>query len=126
MSEKLPIIDLSSFQNSTADERAKIEKNVDEICRSIGFLIIENHGVPQDIKSDAWHAAKSFFEQASDVKNAARSDDPGCPRGYLPIEGETLGKTLGLDTPPDRKETFSSGPLSAPVGHPQNKGFHFF
>jgi isopenicillin N synthase-like dioxygenase len=124
--EHLPTIDLRSFKNGTPSERLKIAEQVDEICRTIGFIIIENHDFPEDVKVGAWNAAKLFFSQPDDIKNSARPLDHGNPRGYLPIEGESLGKTLGVDTPPDRKETFNSGPLSAPASLSNDASVHFF
>jgi len=124
--ESLPTIDLSAFKNGTDAEREAIATRVDEICRTIGFLIIEKHAFPDEIKSNAWNAVNLFFQEPEDIKNKALPADHGNPRGYLPIEGETLGKTLGIETPPDRKETFNSGPLSPPKGHTKTKDFHFY
>lgn len=124
--ETLPVVDLGAFLSGSAEERQEIAARVDDICRNIGFLIIENHGMPQDVKNGAWQAAKSFFEQSLSEKMRAHPDEQGCPRGYLPIEGETLGKTLGLETPPDRKETFSIGPLKAPEVDAEDDNFQFF
>ncbi|MDG1858839.1 MAG: 2-oxoglutarate and iron-dependent oxygenase domain-containing protein [Emcibacteraceae bacterium] len=124
--ESLPTIDLSAFKNGTDAERQAIARQVDEICRTIGFIIIENHGFPTEVKSAAWNVAQSFFQETDVVKRKSYPSDHGNPRGYLPIEGENLGKTLGLDTQPDRKETFNSGPLSSPEGHVETKDFHFY
>ncbi len=131
MSEKLddqniPVVDLGAFLSGTVDERLKLAQHVDEICRSIGFLIIKNHDVPKNICDAAWSSAKAFFEQNIAYKNTTGSDDAGCPRGYTPIEGEALGKTLGIDAPPDRKESFSIGPLKPPTGYHEDENFHFF
>jgi isopenicillin N synthase-like dioxygenase len=122
----LPIVDLTAFFKTTKVERREFAARVDDICQSIGFLVMTNHGVPKSICDAAWSSAKLFFNQSPKEKLNARSEDAGCPRGYTPIEGESLGKTLGVEAPPDRKETFSIGPLEAPVGHPQNDDFNFF
>lgn len=124
--QNIPVVDLGAFLSGTSDERLKLAHRVDEICRSIGFLIIKNHDVPKNICDRAWASAKTFFEQTSAEKNAAYSDDPACPRGYTPIEGEALGKTLGIEAPPDRKELFSIGSFMPPAGHHEDKNFHFF
>lgn len=123
--KSLPIVDLKEFLNSTGEERLNLASQIDDICRSIGFLIIENHGVSEKIRNDAWRAAESFFKTNQEEKNKAQPDEES-PRGYLPIEGETLAKTIGDTTPADRKETFSSGPLSPPSDHSATDNFHFF
>ena len=122
----LPTIDLCAFLNSSGKEREKIASYVDEICRSIGFLIIKNHGVPETVRKAAWKTAEDFFAASPDEKKSVKPDDEGSPRGYLPIEGESLARTIGDATPPDRKETSSCGPLSAPIDHTRTDDFHFF
>lgn len=87
---------------------------VDKICRTIGFLVIEKHGVPDAIVSAAWEASRAFFDLPIDEKLEVKPEDPGCPRGYFPFAAEALAKSLGLDTPPDIKESFGIGPLRAP------------
>ncbi len=108
-------IDLGAFLNGTAAEQAKIATAVDDICRSTGFLIIENHQVPAEIISNAWTETKAFFDLSLEEKLTARSTDPKCPRGYFPMESEALAKSLGVDTPPDVKESFGIGRLEAPA-----------
>jgi len=107
-------IDLGAFLDGTAGEQAKIARTVDYICRSTGFLIIENHQVPAKIISKAWQQTTDFFDLALEEKLTARSSDPKCPRGYFPMESEALAKSLGVDSPPDVKESFGIGRLTAP------------
>ena len=125
--ETLARVDIGAFLNGTDTEREKIARHVDDICREIGYLIIENHGIDQNIIDNAWKAAEQFFALSDEQKLKAKSAEEGSPRGYVPVEGENLAKTIGDELPPDRKETFSSGPLSPPVGHHGEKqGFNFF
>jgi isopenicillin N synthase-like dioxygenase len=107
-------IDLGAFLNGTTNEQAEIAAAVDELCRSTGFLIIENHQVPAQIINNAWTATRAFFDLPLEEKLAAKSVDPKCPRGYFPMASEALAKSLGVDTPPDIKESFGIGPLNAP------------
>ncbi len=107
-------IDLNSFLTGTRHEQKSIAAHVDEICKSVGFLIIDNHNVPNEVIDDAWIAAKDFFELPLEEKLKSRPADPGCPRGYFPLAAEALAKSLGVDTPPDLKESFGIGPLRAP------------
>ena len=41
--QNIPVVDLGAFLSGTSDERLKLAQRVDEIFRSIGFLIIKNH-----------------------------------------------------------------------------------
>jgi isopenicillin N synthase-like dioxygenase len=108
-------INLSAFLGGTAAEQAAIAASVDDICRSTGFLIIENHQVPGEIIENAWTQMKAFFDLPLEEKLTAKSADPKCPRGYFPMASEALAKSLGVDTPPDVKESFGMGRLNAPA-----------
>ena len=41
-----------------------------------------------------------------------RSPAADCPRGYFPFAAEALAQSLGVETPPDIKESFGIGPSS--------------
>jgi isopenicillin N synthase-like dioxygenase len=122
----IPAFDLDTFLGADAAERTTIAIEVDEACRTIGFLVIENHGVPSTTCTNAWEAARAFFDLPVEDKLAARADDPACPRGYFPVAEETLAKTRGEASAPDPKEAFSSGPPEAPAGHERAEDFDFF
>lgn len=123
---EIPTIDLAAFLAGTEGERRLIADRVDQICRAIGFLIIKHHGFSQEISDTAWSAARAFFDLPLDAKLEARSEKPGCPRGYFPVNEESLARTRGIAAPPDLKESYSSGPLSAPAGHGTTGNFDFF
>lgn len=110
----IPAIDLGAFLAGSAGEQRTVATDVDEICSTLGFLVIENHGVPNAVIDPAWSACQAFFDLPLAEKMQARSPDPGCPRGYFPFEAEALAQSLGVETPPDIKESFGIGPLRVP------------
>jgi isopenicillin N synthase-like dioxygenase len=122
----IPTIDLATFLNGSAERRRLIAAEVDEICRSLGFLIITGHGVSQDVNTAAWTMARAFFDLPVRSKLAVKATEAGSPRGYFPLEKEALAKSGGVESPPDRKECYSSGPLSPPEGHVAGDDFDFF
>ena len=63
---------------------------------------------------DAWCSSRAFFDLPLEQKLQSKSPDPGCPRGYFPLATDALAKSLGVDTPPDIKESLSIGPLRPP------------
>ncbi len=111
----IPAFDLGTFLHESASVQREIATQVDNTCRSSGFLIIENHGVPQSIIDDIWDLSRAFFDLPIEQKLRCRSDNLNCPRGYFPIQSEALARSLGTDTPPDVKESFGCGPLNAPT-----------
>jgi isopenicillin N synthase-like dioxygenase len=98
-----PVFDLSRFERAGRGERAALGAEVDDICRSTGFLAISGHGVPQTVIDGAWSRARAFFDRPADEKQKARAPFPGYPYGYLGPESEALAKSKGQDTPPDLK-----------------------
>ena len=125
--DTIPSVNLGNFLEGTPETQRRIAAEVDDICRSIGFLVVENHGVADDVISSAWEASRAFFDLPLAEKLVARPADPGCPRGYFPMAAEALAKSLGVDTPPDIKESFGIGPLRAPnyeIGA-EDREFHY-
>lgn len=121
----IPPIDLEAFLTGTPQEQQAIAADVDEICQRIGFLIIEQHGVPAQVIDAAWSACREFFALPQEEKLTARSPDPGCPRGYFPMASEALAGSLGVETPPDVKESFGVGPLRGPAGPIADADYEF-
>jgi isopenicillin N synthase-like dioxygenase len=91
--------------------------HIDAACRDTGFLVVTNHGVDPAVIDAAWGAATRFFDLPLDDKMTVAMPYPGYPYGYAPLQGERLAASLGDDTPPDLKETFSMGPIERPA-HP--------
>ncbi len=105
----IPVIDLGD-----GDSIARIA----QACEHTGFLVITNHGVDQQVIDTAWTAATRFFDLAPADKMAVAMPYAGYPYGYAPLQGERLAASLGTDTPPDLKETFSMGPIDVPATKP--------
>ena len=104
----IPVIDLQNQHAAIQIARA---------CEDTGFLVVINHGVDQAVIDAGWHAATRFFDLPLADKMAVAMPYPGYPYGYAPMQGERLAASLGDDTPPDLKETFSMGPIERPA-HP--------
>jgi len=114
VSPPIPTVSLATFSRGTKRERRLIAAEIDVICRTTGFLVVEEHGVPANVIEQAWSQIREFFDQPLERKMKSRSADPKCPRGYFPIAAEALARSLGVDTPPDLKESFGIGPLRPP------------
>ena len=104
----VPVIDLGDERAATLIARA---------CEAIGFLVVANHGVDAALIGRAWSATTTFFDLPVADKMAVAMPYPGYPYGYAPMQGERLAASLGDETPPDLKETFSMGPIERPA-HP--------
>jgi isopenicillin N synthase-like dioxygenase len=101
-----PVINLGEAQAASRIARA---------CAHTGFVVVTNHGVEGAVIDTAWAAAKRFFDLDPADKMAVAMPYPGYPYGYAPLRGERLAASLGAETPPDLKETFSMGPIDVPT-----------
>ena len=52
---------------------------ISRACEDIGFLVVTNHGVEQDLIDGAWAEAKRFFDLPLDDKTAVAMPYPGYP-----------------------------------------------
>lgn len=115
-STAFPVFDLGAFERADKDLKKKLGRDVDDICRSTGFLAIGNHGVAQSVIDNAWRKAELFFDRPAADKQRAKAPFEGYPYGYLGPELEALAKSRGVETPPDLKESFNGGPQQVPEG----------
>eukprot|EP01035_Chromulina_nebulosa_P059849 gene59849-biopygen43239 len=49
-----PIVDLAAFERADAADKRRMGQEVDQICRTSGFLAIRNHGIPDAIIDSVW------------------------------------------------------------------------
>jgi isopenicillin N synthase-like dioxygenase len=110
------VFDLGAFEKGDARKRADLGRQVDEICRTTGFLAVANHGVPQEVIDGVWRKARAFFDLPIEEKEQAKAPYKGYPYGYLGPELEALAKSRNVETPPDLKESFNGGPAAVPPG----------
>ena len=112
---EFPAFDLAAFEALAGAERAEAARELDLICREIGFLVLEGHGVDVDVITAQWAAVGAFFALPPEEK-AEVAAGPGQPYGWLGPDREALAKSRGEETPPDLKESFNGGPLWVPEG----------
>ncbi len=109
-----PAFDLAAFEAAEGAARATLAADLDRICRETGFLVLEGHGVDDAVIAGVWDAARAFFAQTTQAKQAVAPPYQGYPYGYLGPDAEALARSKGEDTPPDLKESFNGGPLRVP------------
>lgn len=125
--QDFPVVNLSDFLNASSNAKRDLGRKVDEICRRTGFLGMVGHGVPNQVITAAWNASRAFFDLPLEKKLEVKMPYVGYPYGYSPLQSEALAKSLGEETPPDIKESFSIGPLEQPshTGNEPDADFRF-
>lgn len=107
MSDDIPLIDLAPWYEGDAEARETLAREVDEALCRLGFLIVTGHRVPPTLTSELRSEARAFFALADEKKHAYRCTVGG--RGWIPSGAEANAGADGIETPPDLKESFSSG-----------------
>jgi isopenicillin N synthase-like dioxygenase len=102
--QMVPVIDLRG---------ADAASEIGAACEHVGFFQIVGHGVDPTVADEAWTAASAFFDQPQPVRDAEGMPRPGYPYGYQGYEVERLASSLGATTPPDRKHSYSIGPIAS-------------
>ncbi|RWR20660.1 isopenicillin N synthase family oxygenase [Microbacterium enclense] len=93
----VPTIDISAWVGRGPEAaRAAVVAAVDHACRTVGFMQIVGHGVPDRVTADLEEALDAFFGLSLDAKKqyvrpAAEN------RGYTPPKSESLSYSLGID-----------------------------
>ncbi len=106
----VPVLDFAPFRAGGRAARAGVARAIDDACCSIGFLVIEGHGIARDLVDTAFGISREFFALPVETKALAAPPDPTIPRGYQAFASKRLAATLGIETPPDLREQFFMGP----------------
>ena len=112
---EIPLIDLGPYFTGRHADRQRVAGEVNRACERIGFFLISGHGVDPALCERARDASRTFFDLPPEEKLAIRQrQDDKANRGYEPLGTEHLSATIGVETPPDLKESLSFGPLDVP------------
>lgn len=109
-----PTFDLAAFETAHQDARHDLAAQLDEICRTTGFLVLQGHGIAPAVIADIRRQTDAFFAQDAALKRRVAPPYGGYPYGYLGPNAEALARSKGVQTPPDLKESFNGGPLAVP------------
>jgi isopenicillin N synthase-like dioxygenase len=105
---EVPVIDISAWDRGDA-ERDAIAEQVDQACRSIGFMQITGHGIPTEVLDGLTAGMDEFFALPAGEKSKHVPPRPSVNRGYAAPKSERLSYSLGLDSPADMFEAFNIG-----------------
>jgi len=93
----VPTVDISAWvQQGSPDARAAVVAALDHACRTVGFMQVVGHGIPDEVISGLTDALDAFFalplaEKKAYVRPASEN------RGYSPPKSESLSYSLGVD-----------------------------
>ncbi|MEE4022082.1 2-oxoglutarate and iron-dependent oxygenase domain-containing protein [Gordonia sp. PKS22-38] len=92
----VPTIDISPYldPDGSAAERARVAREIDEACSTVGFIQVVGHGVDDSVINGLTTALDEFYALPLDAKK--RYTRPGENRGYSPPKSESLSMSLGV------------------------------
>lgn len=116
----VPLVDISPYvDGGDPAARAEAARRIDEACRTVGFIQIVGHGIPDHIVEGLTDAMDRFFALDLDAKNGYRTP-PQINRGYSPPKSESLSLSLGVEQASrmnDFFEAFNIGATQADYPH---------
>lgn len=93
----VPTIDISPWVGPGPEHaRDAVVAAVDHACRTVGFMQIVGHGIPNVVVDDLEAGIDEFFALPLDAKKQYVRP-PGENRGYTPPKSESLSYSLGVD-----------------------------
>lgn len=104
----IPVINIENAINGSYEQRLSMGKEIDTVCREVGFFSLRGHGVDPILINRLREISYDFFNLPLEEKRkvAPRNNQP---RGYRGLGFEALSAGNDLQTPPDLKEYFHFG-----------------
>lgn len=102
---EIPVLDLGPFLSGAPGALEAGAAALRQICETVGFLYIANHGVPADLVAATFAEAQRFHAQPLEAKLALKVD--AAMQGYLPMRGSTTRTSdLSSNNQPNENEAF--------------------
>jgi isopenicillin N synthase-like dioxygenase len=116
-SSAIPAIDIGPFLDGDAAAKSRIAAEVAAASERIGFVIVSGHRLPPDLLANAFTASRAFFRQPAEAKQPWGPVGTAKQRGWHGMATRSLAKTIGLETPPDLRESIFLGPIDDHRAH---------
>jgi isopenicillin N synthase-like dioxygenase len=114
----VPLVHLQRWLDGS--DRAGVAEAVDRALTSVGFFLVDGHGIDERLIADTRRVYTEFFHQPADRKAPMRMPRLGMA-GWAPMGMEANGYSFGHETPPDMKESYRLG-ACALEGRPPLRG----
>ena len=103
----IPTVDLNDYRHGSAEEKAAFVKKLGDSFSNIGFAIVSNHGVTDELIKNAYNSFQEFFALDDDTKRQFEDLEIAGQRGYVSKGKEhAKGRNVG-----DLKEFYHIGQI---------------
>lgn len=86
---EIPSLDLADFTSGDQARRHRFVHDLGNAFTNIGFVAIQNHGLTDELTTNLYEAAKSFFSAPDEVKKQYEHPELNGQRGYIGKGRET-------------------------------------
>ncbi|MFL2001102.1 isopenicillin N synthase family dioxygenase [Microbacterium sp. A1-JK] len=98
MTFHVPLVDIAPYVGDGSPEaRSEVARRIDDACRTVGFIQITGHGIPEAVIDGLTGAIDAFFALDLEEKKRYRTP-PQINRGYSPPKSESLSLSLGVES----------------------------
>lgn len=98
MTFHVPLVDITAYVSDGSPEaKAEVARSIDDACRTVGFIQITGHGIPDAVTAGLTDAMDRFFALDLEQKKTYRTP-PQINRGYSPPKSESLSLSLGVES----------------------------
>ncbi|KAK5025322.1 hypothetical protein LTS07_008173 [Exophiala sideris] len=66
--EEIPVIDVGKIFSENLEERRQKAEEVANVCKTVGFMYIKNHGISQDLIDKVFELSRKYHDQPFEVK----------------------------------------------------------
>ena len=80
---RIPVLDIGAYLADEAGAAVPLARAIAQACEDTGFLVVANHGVPQQLVDDTFAVAQQFFRRPEADKLALKVGKYNI--GYLPF-----------------------------------------
>ena len=102
---RIPVLDIGAYLAGEAGAAAPLARAIARTCEDTGFLVVANHGVPQQLVEDTFAVAQQFFARSEPEKLALKIGKYNI--GYLPFGGQVVRHSpVNKNTKPNFSESF--------------------
>jgi isopenicillin N synthase-like dioxygenase len=119
----VPVIDISRYFGGGLTDKRAVAREIDAACRSIGFLVITGHGVPEALVEETHRQVRRMFDLPVAEKLKYGSTGNGAYRGYRAMEHSVLAYSRGdKDAAPDYREIYNLNRMEVDPADPYYAG----
>ena len=102
---RIPVLDIGAYLAGEAGAAAPLARAIAHACEDTGFLVVANHGVPQQRVDDSFAVAQQFFARPEPDKLALKLGKYNI--GYLPFGAQVVRHSpVNKNTKPNFSESF--------------------